>query len=265
MKKILTIALTASLILAFAGCSNNAGNNSQSTSSSSSSKSGSNSSSSKSDNNSSSSKTDSNSSSKSDNNSSSTTDNNSTDKPDENKTITPAEVEAVIAKALGEGYLCTEVVPAEEANLSCIGWLDGDKIESYVLKKPTTYCQDMVAVVKCREGYADEAVQILNNYFAQNISYIRQYPFDVAKVEGTRIFKYDDIVMYITAGAAASGEISAEDEAKLAASEYEKIDSAIKQLFGTSPKNLAVITEPDNNDNNGGFNFDDSEFPVIGG
>lgn len=95
MKKILTIALTASLILAFAGCSNNAGNNSQSTSS--------------------------NSSSKSDNNSSSTTDNNSTDKPGENKTITPAEVEAVIAKALGEGYLCTEDVPAEEANLSCIG------------------------------------------------------------------------------------------------------------------------------------------------
>lgn len=171
----------------------------------------------------------------------------------------------MIAKALGEGYLCTEVVPAEEANLSCIGWLDGDKIESYVLKKPTIYCQDMVAVVKCGEGYADEAVQILNNYFAQNISYIRQYPFDVAKVEGTRIFKYDDIVMYITAGAAASGEISAEDEAKLAASEYEKIDSAIKQLFGTSPKNLAVITEPDNNDNNGGLDFDDSEFPVIGG
>lgn len=274
MKKILTIALTASLILAFAGCSNNAGDSSQSSTSSSSSKSDNNSSSSKtdsnssskSDNNSSSSKSDNNSSSsKSDNNSSSTTDNNSTDKPDENKTITPADVEAVIAKALGEGYLCTEVVPAEEANLSCIGWLDGDKIESYVLKKPTTYCQDMVAVVKCREGYADEAVQILNNYFAQNISYIRQYPFDVAKVEGTRIFKYDNIVMYITAGAAASGEISAEDEAKLAASEYEKIDSAIKQLFGTSPKNLAVITEPDNNDNNGGLNFDDSEFPVIGG
>lgn len=283
MKKILTIALTASLILAFAGCSNNAGDSSQSTTSSSSSKTDNNSSSdktdnnsssSKSDNNSSSDKTDNNSSSKPDNSSSSKTDNNSssskpdnnsTDKPDENKTITPAEIEAAIAKALGEGYLCTEDVPADEINLSCIGWLDSSKIESYVLKRPTTYCQDSVAVIKCREGYADEAVQILNKYFAQTISYIRQYPFDVAKVEGTRIFKYDDIVMYITAGAAASGEISAEDEAKLAASEYEKIDNAIKQLFGTSPKNLAVITEPDNNDNGGGFNFDDSEFPVIGG
>lgn len=42
--------------------------------------------------------------------------------------------------------------------------------------------------------------------------------------------------MYIVAGAPALGELSAEDEAKLAASEYEKIDSAIKELFGTSPR-----------------------------
>lgn len=240
MKKILTIALTASFILTFAGCSNGANNSSQSSTSNFSS---SNSSSS----NSSSNKPDS--------------------KPDEKKAITPAEVEAAIAKVLGEGYLCTADVPADEINLSCIGQLDGSKIESYVLKKPTIYCQDTVAVVKCKDGYADEAVQILNDYFAQTISYIRQYPFDVAKVEGTRIFKFGDIVMYITAGAAASGEISAEDEAKLAASEYEKIDSAIKELFGTSPKNLAVITEPDNNGGNGGFDFDDDNFDdfVIGG
>ena len=58
--------------------------------------------------------------------------------------------------------------------------------------------------------------------------------------------------MYITAGVPALGELSAEDEAKLAASEYEKTDSAIKELFGTLPENLAVITETDNNDNNGG-------------
>lgn len=240
MKIILTIALTASFILTFAGCSNGANNSSQSSTSNFSS---SNSSSS----NSSSNKPDS--------------------KPDENKAITPAEVEAAIAKALGEGYLCTADVPADEINLYCIGRLDGSKIESYVLKKPTIYCQDTVAVVKCKDGYADEAVQILNDYFSQTISYIRQYPFDVAKVEGTRIFKFGDIVMYITAGAAASGEISAEDEAKLAASEYEKIDSAIKELFGTSPKNLAVITEPDNNGGNGGFDFDDGNFDdfVIGG
>lgn len=245
MKKILTIALAASFILTFAGCSNGANNSSQSSTSNFSS-----------------------SNSSSSNFSSSNSSSNKPDsKPDENKAITPAEVEAAIAKALGEGYLCTADVPADEINLSCIGRLDGSKIESYVLKKPTIYCQDTVAVVKCKDGYADEAVQILNDYFSQTISYIRQYPFDVAKVEGTRIFKFGDIVMYITAGAAASGEISAEDEAKLAASEYEKIDSAIKELFGTSPKNLAVITEPDNNGGNGGFDFDDGNFDdfVIGG
>ena len=258
MKKYLAIALTASFILTFAGCSNGANNSSQSSSS--------NSSSSNSSSSNSSSSNSSSSNSSSSNSSSSKTDNNSTDKPDENKTITPAEVEAAIAKALGEGYLCTADVPEDEINLSCIGWLDGSKIESYVLKKPTIYCQDIVAVVKCKEGYADEAVQILNKYFAQTISYIRQYPFDVAKVEGTRIVKFGDIVIDIKAGAEASGEMSAEDEAKLAASEYEKIDGAIKELFGTSPKNLAVITEPDNG-GNGGFDFDDDNFDdfVIGG
>lgn len=232
MKKYLAIALTALMVMSLAGCSGTTNSSSDSSSASSTVNSDA-------------------SSDKTDDNSGSKPANSSDSNSDAEKSVSPADIEAAIAKALGEGYLCTEDVPADEINLSCIGWLDSSKIESYVLKKPTTYCQDSVAVIKFKEGYADEAVDILNKYFAQNISYIRQYPFDVAKVEGTRIFRFDDTVMYITASAPASGELSAEDEAKLAASEYEKIDSAIKELFGTSPKNLAVITEPDNNDNNG--------------
>lgn len=41
--------------------------------------------------------------------------------------------------------------------------------------------------------------------------------------------------MFIMAGADADENASAEDEAKLAVSEYEKIDNAIKSLFGTLP------------------------------
>lgn len=66
---------------------------------------------------------------------------------------------------------------------------------------------------------------------------------------------------------AADAEDCAEDEAKLAASEYEKIDNVIKSIFGTLPKNLAVIKEPEIPDNggfDGGFdNFED--MPIIGG
>lgn len=174
--------------------------------------------------------------------------------------LSPKDVEAAIAKALGYGYLCTADVPDDEIGLSCIGWLDLTKIDEYVVKQPTIYAQDTVGIVKCKDGYADEAAKIFNDRFAQSISYIRQYPFDVAKVEGTRIYKVGDIVMYITAGAAADEEMSDEDAAKLAAAEYEKIDNALKELFGSLPKNLAVI--PEDNGNNGGLLPDE---PIDGG
>ncbi len=99
-------------------------------------------------------------------------------------------------------------------------------------------------------NYADEAVKLLNESFTQTVEYIRQYPFGVAKVEGARLYKVGNTVMLIIAGAYADENASAEDEAKLAASEYEKIDNALKELFGTLPENLVVI--PEVTDNNGG-------------
>lgn len=188
-------------------------------------------------------------------------------KPDNSQSAEPSpkEIETAIAKALGDGYLCTADVPEDGMILSCIGWLDLTKIDEYVVKEPTIYAQDTVGIVKCKEGYADEAAKILNDRFAQQISYIRQYPFDVAKVEGTRIYKIGDIVMYITAGAAPDENASEEDAAKLAVSEYEKVDNAVKELFGSLPENLAVMPE-DNEDNNGGGLIlpDDSDF-ILGG
>lgn len=188
-------------------------------------------------------------------------------KPDTPQSAAPSpkEIEAAIAKALGDGYLCTANVPDEEMGLSCIGWLDLTKVDEYVVKQPTIYAQDAVGIVKCKEGYADEAAKILNDRFAQSISYIRQYPHDVAKVEGTRIYRVGDILMYITAGAPTTAEMSDEDAAKLAASEYEKIDNTIKELFGSLPENLAVIPEDNENNNGGGLILpDDSDF-ILGG
>ncbi len=188
-------------------------------------------------------------------------------KPDTPQSAAPSpkEIEAAIAKALGDGYLCTANVPDKEMGLSCIGWLDLTKVDEYVVKQPTIYAQDAVGIVKCKEGYADEAAKILNDRFAQSISYIRQYPHDVAKVEGTRIYRVGDILMYITAGAPTTAEMSDEDAAKLAASEYEKIDNTIKELFGSLPENLAVIPEDNENNNGGGLILpDDSDF-ILGG
>lgn len=96
------------------------------------------------------------------------------------------------------------------------------------------------AVLTVQRGGGVDYLKTLNERFAQSIDYIRQYPFDVAKVEGTRIFKVGDIVMYITAGAAYEGD-DKEEEAKLAEAEYEKIDNAMKELLGSVPKNLAEM------------------------
>lgn len=96
------------------------------------------------------------------------------------------------------------------------------------------------AVLTVQRGGDVDYLKTLNERFAQSIDYIRQYPFDVAKVEGTSIFKVGDIVMYITAGAAYEGD-DKEEEAKLAEAEYEKIDNVMKELFGSVPKNLAEM------------------------
>lgn len=161
------------------------------------------------------------------------------------------DIEAAIADALGSGYLCTAEVPEEELILSCIGWLDMDKIEEYIVKQPAVYAQDAVGIVRCKDGYADEAVNTLNERFAQSISYIRQYPFDVAKVEGTRIYRVGDIVMYITAGAQADSDASREEEAELAEAEYGKIDNALEEIFGSLPENLAIMPKDSGNEGGG--------------
>ncbi|MDE7230057.1 MAG: hypothetical protein K2N56_06205, partial [Oscillospiraceae bacterium] len=64
----------------------------------------------------------------------------------------------------------------------------------------------------------------------------------VLKVNGTRIYRIGDTVMFILAGRSPENGISTDEEAALAEAEYAKIDGAIKKLFGYIPENLAEIT-----------------------
>lgn len=198
------------------------------------------------------------------------------DKPEDSKNVTvnPEDIEAAIAKALGDGYLCTVDAAADELFSTAMAGIDLSQVESYVVKQAaiTAVYMDTVVVMKCKKGYADTAIDIINENYARTISYIRQYPFGVAKVEGARLYKVDDIVMLIIAGDYAPSDATAEEEARLAVSEYEKIDSAVKELFGSVPKNLAVITEPEDTAEEDDFGFDggalidpDFDMPMIGG
>ena len=190
-------------------------------------------------------------------------------KPDNGKSeseITPASVEKAIADAIGsENYLCDTDI--DEAWLKNSFGFDMSKIKSYVAKQNSISAVnlDTVIILEVEDGYADTAVEIFNDSYAQTVSYIRQYAFGVGKVMNARIYKEGSYVMYILAGASYDGD-DAEKEDELAVSEYKKIDSALNGLFGETPKNLAVIPEDDGN--SGGLIIDgdmDDDVPMLGG
>lgn len=160
-------------------------------------------------------------------------------------TMTPAEIEQKIAEAVGkDNYLCD--IDIDKDYLQNVYRLDLSKVESYAAKQNSiaSVNPDTVIVLKTKDGYAADAVKALNEGYAQMVSYIRQYPFGTAKVLNARLYQSGDYVIYVIAGASYDGEDS-EAENKLAVSEYAKIDEAVKSVFGTLPKNLAVVPEDD--------------------
>lgn len=175
--------------------------------------------------------------------------------------LTPAEIEKKIADAIGaDNYLCT--VDRDMDFFYNYYGFDRDKVEAVVAKETTISAvnPDGVIVMKVKDGYADTAVELLNKGFAQQVSYIRLYPFNVQKVLNARIVKEGNYVIYVVAGASYDGEDS-EAELKLAEAEYAKIDAVLSEIFGGEIKNLAVVPEDDGG--NGGFFNQDN--PLIGG
>ena len=181
-------------------------------------------------------------------------------------TATPVEIEQKIADAIGEdNYLCDTDIDKDW--LQNVYRLDLSQVDEYVSKQNSigSVNPDTVIVLKVKDGYSDEAVKAINEGYAQIVDYIRQYPFGTAKVLNGRLYQSGNYVVYVIAGASYDGDDS-EAEAKLAASEYAKIDEAIKSVFGSLPENLAVV--PEDNGTSGGLIVPDSsgeDLPVVGG
>ena len=160
------------------------------------------------------------------------------------KNTSPEQIEAAVANALGDGYSHIQPISEEELTLSIFNGLDLSKVESYVAKQTSQpeNKRDMIAVFKSKHSYANQLVEILNSHYAQVVSNTMQNRYDVLKVNGTRIYRIGDTVMFILAGASPEDGASTDEEAALAEAEYAKIDGAIKKLFGYIPENLAEIT-----------------------
>lgn len=237
MKRFTITSVAAAFILTLAGCAQNAPNGNSQT----------------------------NSNSQSNNNSqTNSTTSAATSKPDASSDtsaqtdISATSIEKKLAEALGDGYLCDTDFD-EEWFKNYYGF-DMAQIDEYVAKQNAISAvnPDTVIVLKVKDGYADAAVELLNTAFAQQVSYIRQYPFGVQKVMNARLFKSGNYVIFALAGAGYDGEDS-EEELKLAQAEYAKVDGAIKDIFGALPENLAAVPEDDGN--SGGFmDFTDDYF-----
>lgn len=165
--------------------------------------------------------------------------------------VPPAEIEAKIKAAVGEeNYLCDTEIDADW--LASYYGFDMAQIKSFVALENAISAvnPDTIVILEVKDGYAQTAVDILNEKFESKVGYVRLYPFGVQKVLGARLFMEGNYVAFILAGASYSGE-NAEEEAKFAAAEYAKIDGAWKAIFGGTPKNLAVV--PEDKGNNGGL------------
>lgn len=165
------------------------------------------------------------------------------DSKNENDDISLSDIEDAIVQAIGEeNYLCD--VEKDKTMLFARLELDESKIVDYIAKENSisSVNMDQLMIFKVADGYADTVVDEINSDFEQTVSYVRQYPFSVAKVLNARLYKSGNYVIFVLAGASYDGE-DGEAEEKLAKEEYDKIDKAIEGVFGTLPENLLVVTE----------------------
>lgn len=170
-------------------------------------------------------------------------------KPVQEKTA--QEVLDALKAALGASY--TSDAAETEARMSGYWGLDLSQIESWAAEGSSNSAlnSDCAIVLKVKDGYADTAAALLQTGFEQLVSYNRMYDMDLQRVLQARLFVNGNYVALLIEGAQGDWEAGAEEQARFAAEEAGKVDSAWSAIFG-SAENLITIPEDD-----GGSNFFD--------
>ena len=166
---------------------------------------------------------------------------------EEKKDPTPEEIEQAIINAIGaDAYKCDTVIDEEMMPLTIMADIDLTKVESYVGKQNavSAVCHDCIVILKCKDGYEDEVIHTLNVNYSAICGYVRLYPFGTIKVQNARLYKIDNYVIFVIAGADLEDEDPSDaDVAAKVDEEYAKIDEAIKGVFGKLTDNLAEEVE----------------------
>lgn len=173
--------------------------------------------------------------------------NNSNDAKEVN--MTAQEVLDSIKKDLGDSFDCD--VTEDEARMSGYWGLDMTKVESWAAmsNSNSSLNPSSAVILKVQEGYAQDAAALLQSGYEQVLSYSRMYNMNLQKVLQARLFVNGNYVALLILGAQGDWEASDEEQAKFAADEAAKVDSAWSSIFG-SADNTIVIPEDDGSSNN---------------
>lgn len=159
------------------------------------------------------------------------------------RALSASEVLASLKTSLGGSY--TSDAAESEARMSGYYGLDMNKIESWAAESSSSSSMNMdcAVVLKVEDGYAQDAAALLQQSFEQVVSYARMYDMDLQRVLQGRLYISGNYVALIIEGAKPDESASAEEQAKFAAGEAAKVDSAWKALFGSASNSIVIPAE----------------------
>jgi len=109
------------------------------------------------------------------------------------------ELYEAVKEAYGENYL--PQMPYDAELFANTFGITEDLYEEFVAESPMISAQvDIFVGIKAKEGKADEIEQALSSYQENLVNNSLQYPMNLGKVEGARIYRNGDYVFYFILG-----------------------------------------------------------------
>lgn len=116
------------------------------------------------------------------------------------RSVAIKELHTAVKEAYGENYIPSVMAYDEETMESVFGISD-DLYEEFVAEAPMISVHvDTFVAIKAAEGKAEEVEQLLTAYRENLVNNSMQYPMNLNKVEGSRVYRNGDYVFYIMLG-----------------------------------------------------------------
>lgn len=113
--------------------------------------------------------------------------------------VSLTELHEAVKEAYGDNYLPQMQYDAEL--FSNVFGITEELYEEFVAEAPMISAHaDIFVAVKAKEGKAEEVEQILDTYQENLVNNSLQYPMNLGKVEGARIYRNGDYVFYFILG-----------------------------------------------------------------